>query len=31
MAFLVKVPLAVVPVISQLFQGEPSGVQTGIR
>ena len=31
MAFLVKVPKAVVSVISQLFQGEPSGIQTGIR
>ena len=31
MAFLVKVPQAVVSVISQLFQGEPSGIQTGIR
>ena len=30
MAFLVKVPQAVVSVISQLFQGEPSGIQTGI-
>ena len=31
MVFLAKVPLAVVSVISQLFQGEPSGIQTGIR
>ena len=31
MAFLLKVPQAVVSVISQLFQGEPSGIQTGIR
>ena len=31
MAFLVKVPQAVVSVISQLFQGEPSGIQAGIR
>ena len=30
MAFLVKVPWAVVSFISQLFQGEPSGIQTGI-
>ena len=30
MAFLVKVPQAVVSVISQLFEGEPSGIQTGI-
>ena len=29
MAFLVKVPQAVVSVISQLFQGEPNGIQTG--
>ena len=29
MAFLVKVPLAVVSVISQLFQGEPNEIQTG--
>ena len=29
MAFLVKAPQAVVCVISQLFQGEPSGIQTG--
>ena len=31
MAFLVKAPLAVVSVISQLFQGEPSGIQIGFR
>ena len=31
MAFLVKIPLAVFSVISRLFQGEPSGIQTGIR
>ena len=30
MALLVKVQKAVVSVISQLFQGEPSGIQTGI-
>ena len=29
MAFLVKVPLAAVSVISQLFQGEPNGTETG--
>ena len=29
MAFLVKVPRAIVSVISQLFQGEPNGIQTG--
>ena len=29
MAFLVKARLAVVSVISQLFQGEPSWIQTG--
>ena len=29
MAFLVKVPKAVVSVISQLFQGESNGIQTG--
>ena len=29
MAFLVKVPQAVPSVISQLFQGEPNGIQTG--
>ena len=28
MAFLVKGPQAVVSVISQLFQGEPSGIKT---
>ena len=31
MAFLVKAPQAVVSVISQLLQGEPSGIQTGFR
>ena len=31
MAFLVKVPQVVVSVISQLFQGDPSGIQTGIQ
>ena len=31
MAFLVKVSWVVVSVVSQLFQGEPSGIQTGIR
>ena len=31
MVFLVTVPQPVVSVISQLFQGEPSGIQTGIR
>ena len=31
MAFLVTVPYAIVSVISQLFQGEPSVIQTGIR
>ena len=31
MAFLVKVPQAVVSVSSQLFQGETSGIHTGIR
>ena len=31
MAFLVKAPQAVVSVISQLFQGDSSGIQTGSR
>ena len=31
MAFLVKAPQAVVSGISQLFQGEPSWIQTGFR
>ena len=31
MACLVKVQKAVVSVISQLFQGEPSEIHTGIR
>ena len=31
MAYLVKAPQAVVSVISQSFQGEPSGIQTGFR
>ena len=31
MAFLVKAPQAVVSVISQLFQDEASGIQTGFR
>ena len=31
MAFMVKAPQAVVSVISQLFQGEPSWIQTGFR
>ena len=31
MAFLVKVQWFVVSVISQLFQGKPSGIQKGIQ
>ena len=31
MAFLVKVPWAIISVTSQLFQGETSGIHTGIR
>ena len=31
MAFLVKAPQAVVSVMSPLFQGEPSGIQTCFR
>ena len=31
MAFLVKAPQAVVSVVSQLFQGESSGIQIGFR
>ena len=31
MAFLVQAPYAVVSVISQLFKGEPNGIQTGYQ
>ena len=31
MAFFVKIPEAIVSVISQSFQGEPNGTQTGFR
>ena len=31
MTFLVKVPQAIVSVISKLFQGEPNKIETGFR